>query len=33
MGRAGGSVNSEVVVANMLSILFCLLLSFTVMRL
>lgn len=29
MGRAGGSINSEVIMANMLSILFCLLLSFT----
>ncbi|EZA53278.1 Endoplasmic reticulum metallopeptidase [Ooceraea biroi] len=29
MGRSGGSINSEVVMANMLSILFCLLLSFT----
>ncbi|XP_058797320.1 endoplasmic reticulum metallopeptidase 1-like [Phymastichus coffea] len=29
MGRAGGSINSEVVMANMLSVLFCLLLSFT----
>lgn len=29
MGRSGGSINSEVVVANMLSILFCLLFSFT----
>ncbi|KAG7189889.1 hypothetical protein KM043_006060 [Ampulex compressa] len=28
MGRFGGSVNSEVVMANMLSLLFCLLLSF-----
>ncbi|XP_029051156.2 endoplasmic reticulum metallopeptidase 1-like [Osmia bicornis bicornis] len=29
MGRAGSSINSEVVMANMLCILFCLLLSFT----
>lgn len=30
MGRSGGSINSEVVMANTLSILFCLLLSFSV---
>ncbi|XP_014236089.1 endoplasmic reticulum metallopeptidase 1-like [Trichogramma pretiosum] len=30
MGRAGASINSEVIIANMLSILFCLLLSFTI---
>lgn len=30
MGRAGSSINSEVVMASMLSVLFCLLLSFTV---
>ncbi|XP_012284730.1 endoplasmic reticulum metallopeptidase 1 isoform X2 [Orussus abietinus] len=29
MGRAGAGINSEVVMANMLAILFCLLLSFT----
>lgn len=30
MGRSGGSINSEVVIANMISILFCQLLCFTV---
>lgn len=30
MGRSGASINSEVVIANMLSVLFCLLLSFSV---
>ncbi|XP_015591672.1 endoplasmic reticulum metallopeptidase 1-like, partial [Cephus cinctus] len=29
MGRSGASINSEVVMANMISLLFCLLLSFT----
>lgn len=29
MGRSGGSINSEVVIANKLSLLFCLLFSFT----
>ncbi|XP_046828607.1 endoplasmic reticulum metallopeptidase 1-like isoform X1 [Vespa crabro] len=29
MGRSGGSLNSEVVIANILSLLFCLLFSFT----
>uniref|UniRef100_A0A0C9PTF3 FXNA-like protease n=1 Tax=Fopius arisanus TaxID=64838 RepID=A0A0C9PTF3_9HYME len=29
MGRSGASINSEVVIANMISILFCLMLSFT----
>lgn len=30
MGRAGSNINSEVIMANMLAVLFCLLLSYVV---
>lgn len=32
MGRAGAGINSEVVIANMVSLLFCQLLSFVVIK-